>query len=114
MRISDLSSDVCSSDLGDEFLEVQPGAEGPRPGGGEDDAADGAVGGEGVEQVGNLAIERQRQGIGGRTIDLDRRDLARSEERRVGAGGVRKGWVWWSPVHYIKKKIDITRRNNHK
>ncbi|MCY1556535.1 hypothetical protein D9M68_932950 [compost metagenome] len=61
---------------GDELLEVQPGTEGARPGGGEDDAADGAIGGEGVEQVGNLAIERQRQGIGGRAIDLDRRDLA--------------------------------------
>src|SRR3546814_11558537 len=115
MRISDWSSDVCSSDLqladaaagGGHELELQRLALGVVP-----DAALqlGPVGG--VEQRGGLGgvvgvrlhilvvnpVERRGAGLGDGLAAL------RSEERRVGKEGVRTCRFWWSTYHYTNKK----------
>ena len=63
---------------GEEFLEVQPRAESARSARCQHDAANGAVGGESIEKIGNFGVKGQGQGIGGRAVDLDRHNLAGS------------------------------------
>src|SRR3546814_3561439 len=78
MRISDWSSDVCSSDLG--------------PGGETDQADD--------EDEGKNEFEIGTGGHGGSEGDAFYRDvLARSEERRVGKECVSTCRSRWSPYH---------------
>src|SRR3546814_5297762 len=80
MRISDWSSDVCSSDLIGR-------------------------GNERAEQVNLLADERRppdlrrAQAIGGAGFGEDRQDAERSEERRVGKECVSTCRSRWSPYH---------------
>src|SRR3546814_12104182 len=97
MRISDWSSDVCSSDLGDlraaggELRLHELGA--AEHLGGDDDgvAVDLHVGVVGEHRL----VEGHREAG---------HDVARSEERRVGKECVRTCTSRWSPVHSKKKK----------
>src|SRR3546814_7969035 len=85
MRISDWSSDVCSSDLR---------VDGRSCGGG--------IGGEGLVGQQRRLVERQEDGVrlegmqAGRGIE---RLLSRSEERRVGKECVSTCRSRWSPYH---------------
>src|SRR3546814_18024106 len=109
MRISDWSSDVCSSDLsclhqrvigalrrdrtrfgkGDE-REIGPGADGAHPGIAK--PADFLFEpGPPPEIVGAAAADERLVGKRG--------DCGRSEERRVGKGGVSKGRMRWTAEH---------------
>src|SRR3546814_11876183 len=103
MRISDWSSDVCSSDLGTP--PAAAAAEGP------------ALALAGRRRAG--AVVR----IAGRRVCHGRRARAgpdRSEERRVGKECVSTCRSRWSPYHYKKKRKQNTynklkmRRNNNK
>src|SRR3546814_13404418 len=103
MRISDWSSDVCSSDL--RFLqltvELDPAARrrerGRDPGGGEPVGPPAVVRREPLDaqQVGGLAnvMFGDERGRG------ERRDMLRSAERRVGKECVSTGRSGWSPYH---------------
>src|SRR3546814_12652453 len=110
MRISDWSSDVCSSDLADRLL--QPETDGEARGA----RKDGERGQVDAEQV-DAEQHRQREQADRdqlfgqdalRVVDLsvapqqpfDRR----SEERRVGKGCVSKGRFRWLPLLSKKKK----------
>src|SRR3546814_15931207 len=91
MRISDWSSDVCSSDLGGP-------SRGPNPLGG----------GRGVHDVGAdqgrqgaLAPSGGREGEGAHAGEVV---LDRSEERRVGKEGVSTCRSRWSPHHSKKQQ----------
>src|SRR3546814_14473217 len=86
MRISDWSSDVCSSDLGRAAVPVRAV---PERRSGLDRGAGGACGG----QSARLDPARCR-GIG----------VPRSEERRVGTECISTGRTRWSPYHYTKKQ----------
>src|SRR3546814_18450588 len=97
MRISDWSSDVCSSDLQRDVVEH------------------GAV----VQQIeilehqaNALAIRRNAAVLQDRQILAHHHDLTatgpRSEERRVGQECVSTGRSRWSPYNYKKKKIRYT------
>src|SRR3546814_7162213 len=84
MRISDWSSDVCSSDLPDKGVgRVRIGGDECRV--------------LGRENLGGIAdfIERR--------LEVDAA-LVRSEERRVGKECVSTCRSRWSPYHYTKKK----------
>src|SRR3546814_11558778 len=88
MRISDWSSDVCSSDLGRHDLEIQAGGMADQlaagrhpPGQAEHQSA------EGVDLLALLLAQH-----------------GRSEERRVGKECVRTGRYRWSPYHKKKTK----------
>src|SRR3546814_18457218 len=101
MRISDWSSDVCSSDLGD----------GAETGGGENDATRhhrlypfqrgglGALCDCAITSVFRFAPDTPR-GCG---PPPNRAKDDRSEERRVGKECVRKCRARWSPHHYKNK-----------
>src|SRR3546814_13519271 len=105
MRISDWSSDVCSSDLVVRNAEVVHREH--------RDAGEGFVDFEKVDirklpaylvhQLGDRA-----DGSGGELGGFLRvgRDADRSEERRVGKECVSTGRSRWSPYHYKKKKTD--------
>src|SRR3546814_16789449 len=80
MRISDWSSDVCSSDL----MSV-PGP-GLQPRAQQRDV-----------RVGRRNAVRRLGGHGQIAGRAGAR--ARSEERRVGKEGVRTCWSWWCPIH---------------
>src|SRR3546814_5537806 len=84
MRISDWSSDVCSSDLGKNVLLLKPGKH-----------VGGMVsGGLGATDVGNAGA------IGGYSREFfDRVQAHRSEERRVGKECVSTCRSRWSPYH---------------
>src|SRR3546814_6469748 len=90
MRISDWSSDVCSSDLPHQALQSKR----PKmPGHFErDEAGLGSGHGIGAQELIGKHCE---------VIDPDR--LERSEERRVGKECVSTGRTRWSPYHSKKK-----------
>src|SRR3546814_18557274 len=112
MRISDWSSDVCSSDLspataGAEYIAI----------------TESATGGEAVkvgkrvaagEQVAHMDIHRgeagaiERRSHFGLTVDTLLAQY-RSEERRVGKDGVSTCRSRWSPSNY-KKKTQTTEK----
>src|SRR3546814_14691247 len=99
MRISDWSSDVCSSDLGGT----------PR-----DHSAPAAMKGgrirvllaEDSATASELltAILEKEPGIEVVGCAVDGEEAVRSEERRVGKACVSTGRSWWSRSHYKKKK----------
>src|SRR3546814_8166295 len=96
MRISDWSSDVCSSDLDAE----QRGRELAWPG---EDLV-GGVGRFPVHQLHAANLE-QRQHGDRHHDDADAADpLQRSEERRVGKEGVRTCRYAWTAQHKKKRK----------
>src|SRR3546814_19492758 len=102
MRISDWSSDVCSSDL------VRSGA-GANLGRGFawiPAAATGARGGEGNQRGRGAGQDARRSHRIG--------SECRSEERRVGKECVSTCRYRWSPYHYKKKKnhIQLKAQNN--
>src|SRR3546814_17645884 len=111
MRISDWSSDVCSSDLGTEHRLV-PGA-----GGAGDDAAAGRRAarrrrraGRGLPDRGLAGALRHRAG-GRPAVGADAAaglgaGAGRSEERRVGKECVSTCGSRWAPGHY-KKTITV-------
>src|SRR3546814_17557296 len=96
MRISDWSSDVCSSDLDDVVLHRA-----------------GELATRRALLFGAGDVERQqpgRRGVDGhRGVHLRQRDAGeellpvRSEERRVGKEWVGTCRSWWSPYHKKKK-----------
>src|SRR3546814_6926759 len=98
MRISDWSSDVCSSDLGDH------GAEHP----GQRDAeilrneAAGGADRDGEQDLVRSGTGRLRPRLL-RRAGRDLRHAARSEERRVGKECVSTCRFRWSPYHYKKQ-----------
>src|SRR3546814_13148223 len=99
MRISDWSSDVCSSDLG----ELKPVA------GGVFDFTSGRIIGDGIRDG------RDPQIVAGRGYDhnfvLDKGVTGqRSEERRVGKECVSPCRSRWSPYHSKKKKVQSKRQ----
>src|SRR3546814_11968907 len=105
MRISDWSSDVCSSDLAPD-VEGQGGL-GAAQKEGDDELVQ--RDGEGDQQAGQDAGRHDRQGDAkeGRRrplAEIERSLLqaaveARSEERRVGKGGVSTCRSRWAPYH---------------
>src|SRR3546814_18255125 len=117
MRISDWSSDVCSSDLGHRLHRRQPGILVPRPARIADQLrrqhgpriADLPARGNLGRDGGGLC-PRHRQ-ADRRVRAFDRRPAARlagdlkSEERRVGKECVRPCSFWWWTYTY-KKKIE--------
>src|SRR3546814_15142091 len=107
MRISDWSSDVCSSDLDGQGYAVElPAQLRHRVGGLEDDTR---VGGSLEEQPNRRLIDRPGGGQGQRSEGHDRlaRELqrrARSEELRVGKECVSPLRSRWSAYHKKKKE----------
>src|SRR3546814_11987771 len=105
MRISYWSSDVCSSDLhdtgGGAGHVVLVGAEQPRMLGGL--AAD--QGATGLDTGLGDALHDRGDAL---RHDPARGDVVRSEERRVGEGGVRRGRMRSSQDHYKRKNVQIT------
>src|SRR3546814_11109960 len=106
MRISDWSSDVCSSDLcAIGFLEAIA-----------NQADDEVVGYEpacvhdflGFNAQGRLCLDRSAQHVARRDLrDTESfGDVGRSEERRVGKECVSTCRSRWSPYHSKKNKID--------
>src|SRR3546814_17272981 len=93
MRISDWSSDVCSSDLGDRADAVRSGARQFRQAG----AGVPCGGGSGRAGAGR---PRYREGA---ASEADHR-FERSEERRVGKECVSTCRSRWSPYHSKKKQ----------
>src|SRR3546814_20767944 len=106
MRISDWSSDVCSSDLvvlalvGGQAADEEPAAPGPRAS--EVLGDDGVGGGEaGVE------VEQQGRDLHRRVAELGQLggvERRRSEARRVGKECVSTCRSRWSPFHSQKKQ----------
>src|SRR3546814_11321451 len=101
MRISDWSSDVCSSDLGVERIDADIGTaqqgEAERPGGAD---------GEGIARQLVRAAHADEENLAQQ--DIDRNDegrdqhqgaAERSEERRVGKECVSTCRSRWSPYH---------------
>src|SRR3546814_11720878 len=109
MRISDWSSDVCSSDLVDHQLHV--GAQLCR-------ALEPRDIGEQARRIGEIVpVEADQRAAradidlgdvrGDRVmLDLDQPDQIRSEERRVGEGCVSTCGARWSEMYAKKKKIE--------
>src|SRR3546814_12673817 len=108
MRISDWSSDVCSSDRGearqpraDEAPEAageRSGAEGPPVAGAPRAAGEDLGGmGEAVEAIGDEGLELQQDGIAGQH-DIAEAG-ARSERRRVGKESVSTCMYRWAHCH---------------
>src|SRR3546814_7213821 len=91
MRISDWSSDVCSSDLSGDFSYGVIAQSIGGGGGNGGDTLDVGVGG--AVSIGGSG----GPGGDGGTINFQGAD--RSEERRVGKECVSKGRSWWSPYH---------------
>src|SRR3546814_12337320 len=88
MRISDWSSDVCSSDLGSGDRPTATGANAIAMGSGANAGGDDAV-----------AIGTGAQATDGAAVAIG---LGRSEERRVWKGGVSACRSRWSPYLYTK------------
>src|SRR3546814_12992527 len=103
MRISDWSSDVCSSDLEEEeFIAILDGVEGivlrdDGVDGDRDLTAQGALVEEDASHAGILRPERLHDGAKRTAGDLNSRP--RSEERRVGKECVSTCRSRWSPYH---------------
>src|SRR3546814_12880682 len=98
MRISDWSSDVCSSDLAEqiEYRLLHVGAMDTHRAATDFDTIEHDV----------VALRQRRTRIGTQRVGIERlgrgermvqRDPARSEERRVGKGCVGTGRTRWSP-----------------
>src|SRR3546814_13090764 len=111
MRISDWSSDVCSSDLAEQNLDKTVG-KGSCP--------DGRQGGRHYHSVhggvccltaANRISDRQR--IAHRRYRMGNR-FQRSEERRVGNECVSTCRSRWSPYHYKKNKTKNQHKNTYK
>src|SRR3546814_15873175 len=102
MRISDWSSDVCSSDLADRRSSRPHPADGDA-----DHRGRGAVTGRG-RVTGHLSDRIGHERPAGDAA----RAQHRSEERRVGKECVSTCRSRWSPYH--EKKKHITKRNNIK
>src|SRR3546814_13820880 len=113
MRISDWSSDVCSSDLGDGGQgHVAPGfgrrrrgrpVRRRRPGVGPgDDGAARSHDGDATQELRAELVGQRAGDVDAQVVEHGAGLLVRSEERRVGDGWVRT-WRsrWWS---YNKKK----------
>src|SRR3546814_11760572 len=114
MRISDWSSDVCSSDLSGATADLASGAV--------------EVGGikvlaarlEGFDAKAlREAVDRLKQQLGDTVVVLagasgGMADLVRSEARRVGKECVRTCRSRWSPEHYKKKHKTYIRTNHIK
>src|SRR3546814_2401992 len=96
MRISDWSSDVCSSDLPREIVVVDDASG--------DDTGDVVAAWSRHAGVPVTFIEAEVNGGAGRARNLGMM-AARSEERRVGkeCGSTRRSR--WSPSHYKKKTV---------
>src|SRR3546814_17974233 len=107
MRISDWSSDVCSSDLTRDVPQIRDTGKAPQA----------AIQAHHPEH--QTLCQQHDQEFGGKPRPLDRTlniavaqiDQAgpanpRSEERRVGKERVSTGRSRWSPVHYKKKYIE--------
>src|SRR3546814_16645167 len=98
MRISDWSSDVCSSDLDQRFeRQIDPRRDDP--------AQIGAVGADMVE--GRRGAEADDELVLARLDRLRRNGVARarSEERRVGKECVSTCSSQWSPYHSKKQPV---------
>src|SRR3546814_18009923 len=103
MRISDWSSDVCSSDLPHRTrvpgVIRNPYNGGPSP-----------YRGSSLAKPNYSFEKRQREIAKKKKQDLkdarqrEAREAARSEERRVGKECVSTCRSWWSPSHYKKKQ----------
>src|SRR3546814_11122429 len=91
MRISDWSSDVCSSDLIDPLQVLDDGGSHP----------DTVQVGDGIGGHGGLLVVRVHRVLSGRRAGWPK---DRSEERRVGKECVSTCRSRWSPSHYKKKK----------
>src|SRR3546814_19934639 len=89
MRISDWSSDVCSSDLRPRTQTVAGGGRQHAP-----------------EPGFRIALQRHGRAAGSRGAV----PVVRSEERRVGKECVSTCRYRWSPYHYKKHAIRETRR----
>src|SRR3546814_18831187 len=102
MRISDWSSDVCSSDLVDGGRRVGLGG-GVGDVVGADDEGHVGIGEAAVDvlQLENIVIGHV--GLGQQNVHVPRH---RSEERRVGKECVRTCRSRWSQYHYKTKKYD--------
>src|SRR3546814_20855664 len=104
MRISDWSSDVCSSDLGG----VRPGrlstvvAEQDTAEDGNDDIV--------VAMTMKTGRINADLSVG---VDLTQVTPLRSEERRVGKECVSTCRYRWSPYHYKKKSLNYYSNNSH-
>src|SRR3546814_13869562 len=109
MRISDWSSDVCSSDLRQD-LRQYPGVSGGgliriRA------SAKGRIKAIAIDDSLMVAAEKQMLEDLLAAAFNDARDKAdRTEARRVGEACVSTGRSRWSPEHYKKKIIKITMR----
>src|SRR3546814_16099570 len=107
MRISDWSSDVCSSDL--RIERRGPNAYGEAEGGGKP---------HGHEHVMRRFLHLQpmvapeEHGIGNPDASMRKDADGRSEERRVGQACVRTFRCRWSPYHKKKKPHRKSRREN--
>src|SRR3546814_11805577 len=104
MRISDWSSDVCSSDLKAEGAVVDAARQAEAIFGERDLAAMVALRHRADLRDRLMAFVDEEQGIVGQIFEQGRRRLAgqaagRSEERRVGKGGVSRCRSRWSPYH---------------
>src|SRR3546814_12897207 len=98
MRISDWSSDVCSSDLNNVFTLNQLGTDPPSGGSVVDGrAALEILGSGGVTVSGNSFTE---------TASTAMDAVRRSEERRVGKECVSTCRSRWTPYHYKKKNVN--------
>src|SRR3546814_1631926 len=106
MRISDWSSDVCSSDLRRARQLLQVGGDIEALGRAAMDAAD-AAGGEDAD-AGEVGADHGG-GDGGRARPAGRQH--RSEERRLGKECVSTCRSRWSPYHY-KKKLCTTAQHS--
>src|SRR3546814_12548844 len=103
MRISDWSSDVCSSDLAGNGERRRRTATGER-GGDEDCSCETSIVGDGELESGRDLRSQIADGFFGRVVEgvhLDLFDhlLIRSEERRVGKECVSTCRSRWSPYH---------------
>src|SRR3546814_12758964 len=111
MRISDWSSDVCSSDLRDEAAAL--GAADQREARllRQRDAPGGEAGAR--YQDGNAHLHRLDHHLRGQPpggvedLVVGRDAVQRSEARRVGKECVSTCRSWWSPCHYKKTKCSI-------
>src|SRR3546814_19000808 len=100
MRISDWSSDVCSSDLRRKSSTLSPLHQLIGPLDRQDDGVD-----AGGDAGGIVALSERRQdlvgddGVGGSVGQVAFEAIARSEERRVGEECVNTCRYRWSPYH---------------
>src|SRR3546814_15664064 len=107
LRISDWSSDVCSSDLVEARQEVVDTALVARVGQRRGVGGGFAVRGGGADALGNRPLPRERVG------DLAERGLDRSEERRVGKEWVSTCVSRWQPYTYKNNIYNNTYKINN-